>query len=94
MAEHRFTDDMRIARAPGVLSRRTLDGVLVLAPGITNAVHLSVPGDAIWELLAEPLEVAEMVEVLADHFAVPADTIRAVLQPMLAALLDCGALVV
>jgi hypothetical protein len=92
MADHRLTDDTLIGQVRGVLSRRTLDGVLLLAPSMTEVLQLSAPGDAIWELLAEPLTVAEMVVALADHFGVPADMIRAQIQSTLDALLDSGAL--
>jgi hypothetical protein len=88
----RFADDTLIERAPEALSRRTLDGVLVLTPTMSDVLQLSAPGDAIWDLLAEPLTVADLVQALSERFRVPEGAIRSGTRPVLQALFDGGAL--
>jgi len=88
----RFADDVVLQRASSALSRRLLSGVLVLVPGMSESLEISVPGDLIWDLLAEPLTVADLVEALASSYGVSARTVRADIEPVLRALDEAGAL--
>ena len=87
-----FAPDIRLERVPAVLWRRQLDGVLVLAPGAEEPIQISVPGDALWLLLAEPSTIHELAEDLADLYGTDESVIRADIQPALAALLNAGAI--
>lgn len=81
----------RLVRAPGALWRRLLDGVLVLAPDQDEPLHITAPGDVVWELLAEPITVDELIEELAELYGTPAGTVSADLEPLLATLRESGA---
>jgi hypothetical protein len=89
----RFADGTLVQRAPTALSRRALAGMLVLTPEMSEVLQLSPPGDLIWDLLAEPITVAELVTALSEHFDVPEETVGVQVRPVLDALLDGGALV-
>ncbi len=81
-----------LARAPGVLWRRTMRGVLVAAPGRPDPVLVTAPGDAVWDLLAIPRSRDDLVSALAGSFDAEPARIEADLAPVLSALLDHGAL--
>jgi len=55
----------RWQRSPEVLWRRSDERVLLLAPGDDDALLLDGSGGAVWQALAEPHSVAELVDVLA-----------------------------
>ncbi len=79
-------------RCPEVLWRRSLDAVVLLAPGHAEPVTLAGSGPALWELLVEPGTVAQLATVLArDHDADP-DTIEADIVPVIERLADLGAI--
>ena len=88
----RFAGDPVLAQALEALSRKILDGILVLGPGMSEALHISAPGDVIWSLLREPLTVSDLVTNLSESYGVSSETVRAQSQPTLDALLDGGAL--
>jgi hypothetical protein len=61
-------------RAPRALWRRSGERTLVLCPGQDRPLVISGAGQAIWELLADPIEERALVSVLAE--AVDADRDR------------------
>lgn len=79
-------------RAPGVLWRRSLDGVLVLAPGENAPLHISPPGDGIWELLAQSTTADQLTDCLANLYDVGDDVVQADVRRVLATLWDVGAI--
>jgi hypothetical protein len=87
-----FADDAVVEQSPEALSRRVLGGLLVLGPGMTEALQISAPGDTIWTLLREPLTVSELIGALSELYDVPADTVRRQIQSTLDTLVDGGAL--
>ncbi|MFT6289452.1 MAG: hypothetical protein ACJAR2_000037 [Ilumatobacter sp.] len=88
----RFEGGDLLERAPEALSRRVLDGLLVLGPDMSEVLEISAPGDVVWALLREPITVSELVVTLSDLYGVQAQTVRTQVQPTLEALLDGGAL--
>lgn len=85
-------DDQRlIERAPSALWREALDGVLVLTPHRPEPDHISTPGEILWSLLASPSTIDDLVTDLAGRFDIDGDVIRADVEPVLAALLEHGA---
>lgn len=57
-----------VQRNPGVLWRRCLDGVLILAEQDEAPTFLGPPGDVIWEHIAYPTLVDDLVDDLAELF--------------------------
>ena len=84
----RFQDDTVICRAPDALHRQLLDGVLVRSPAQTDSLRISTPGDVIWQLVAEPITVADLAETMAEIYDVAIDKIRADIEPVLRSLAD------
>jgi hypothetical protein len=87
----RFTDDAIVEQSPDALSRRVLGGVLVLGPTMTEAFHISAPGDTIWTLVREPLTVSELIGALSELYGVPTETVRHQIQSTLDTLVGGGA---
>lgn len=81
-----------LVRTSTALSRRLLDGILVLAPGMSLPMRVTTPGDVIWDLLAQPHTIASLVAELCDIYGVPPDTVATAIEPVLSALLEVGAL--
>jgi|GEM_PF-1749507 len=67
----------RLARAPGVLERSLLDGVLVLTPPRPPALALTGSGAALWDVLRTPCDEDELIEDLRERFDDPHDTLAA-----------------
>ncbi|MGB8861430.1 MAG: PqqD family protein [Ilumatobacteraceae bacterium] len=55
----------RWVRRDDVLSRTQLGEVLLLAPDGDEPIALTSPGDLLWELLAEPHTIKELVDAFA-----------------------------
>ena len=53
------------ARAPGVLWRRVVDEILVLAPGADNPASLSAAAAVLWEELGSPASLPELAGSIA-----------------------------
>lgn len=70
-------------RAPDVLWRESLPGILLLPPGAELPVTLTDSGVDVWLLLAEPRTEERLVAELAGAYAVPADQVRADVIPLL-----------
>lgn len=84
--------DTLLERAPTALWRVVLDGVLVLAAADDEPLHVSSPGDVIWQLVAEPITFGALTDVLADLYDLSSATVQADIEPVLAVLLGNGAL--
>ncbi len=91
MTDHTWRESV-LERAPGVLSRRSLDGVLVLAPDENAPLHISPPGDRIWELLAQSTTADQLTDCLANLYDAGDDVVQADVQRVLATLWDVGAI--
>ena len=83
----------RLRRADGTLSRRSLRGVLISAPGADEPLLVTTPGEVVWSLLEEPSSRAELVAALADAFGEDPTVVAADIEPVLKSLLAVGALV-
>lgn len=84
---------MRIARDQRVLWRRTLRGILVLAPGSGDLKVLAPPGDAVWDALARPISEAELSKQLAERFGVDSSVIESDVRVMAEELRTAGLLI-
>jgi hypothetical protein len=84
--------DFTLQQVSTTLSRRLLDGVLLLPPGEDEALHLTTPGDAVWALLEEPLTLGELAQVLSTAFDVSVETVVADIKPVIAELAEAGAI--
>jgi hypothetical protein len=78
-------------RAPRALWRRSSDRTVVLSPGHDEPLVLSGTGQAIWELLDEPIEEHELVAVLVDATQANPDAIAGDVRTFLARLAQEGA---
>ena len=87
-----IASETRLERHSGTLWRNGLDGVLVFAPGDNEPLHITTPGDAVWSRLAEPVTLGELIAGLASSYGTAEDVVRADIEPVVAALLDAGAL--
>lgn len=67
-----------------MLARRVLRGVMLSAPGQDEPVVVTTPGDVVWDLLAHPVDEAELVRQVAARF----DEDPGVIQRDVAALVD------
>ena len=55
-------------RREDVLWRRSLDAVILLPSGLDDPVTLPGTGASVWDVLAEPATVAELVATLAEAY--------------------------
>jgi len=55
-------------RRDDVLWRRSLDAVILMPVGADEPVTLPGTGASVWDLLAEPATLAELVATLADAY--------------------------
>jgi hypothetical protein len=55
-------------RCPEVLWRRSLDAVVLLPPDADDPVALPGTGAAVWDLLAEPVTLPDLVATLTDAY--------------------------
>jgi hypothetical protein len=80
-------------RAERVLWRRTLSGVVVLPlHGTDEPVELRGPAAGIWELLAEPMTVADLVAAVAAAYGVDEQQVANDVGEALDVLSELGAL--
>jgi hypothetical protein len=66
---------IRWRRAEDALWRRTLDGVVVLPFDRPAPLVLRGPAARIWELLAQPLTIQELLDAIATIYAVEGDAV-------------------
>ena len=79
------SDTSRVAllhRAPDALARRVLRGVMVLTAG-----------GVIWDILAEPIDLQELVDLLADTFDGSKEQITTDVAALIETLIKKGAVV-
>jgi hypothetical protein len=73
-------------RAADVLWRKVPGGAIVLSPARDQPTLLAGSGEALWDALAQPAPVADLVSVLAGRYGVePAavrDDVRAALEQL------------
>jgi hypothetical protein len=63
-----FGHECVLARRPDALWRRCLDGVLVFPEGAAEPQLLTSPGDAIWDLLDQPIAFGDLLGHLQRRF--------------------------
>jgi hypothetical protein len=80
----------RWCRRPDVLTRRSLDALLLLPVEGDDLVTLARTGPEVWGLLAEPRTLDELAAVLADRYGAPQAVVAADVQPILDALVEGG----
>jgi hypothetical protein len=62
------SDDTRFVRSPHVLQRRTLDSFVLLGVDAEEPVIVAGTGADVWTLLTEARTLADLVEILSDHY--------------------------
>jgi Coenzyme PQQ synthesis protein D (PqqD) len=70
-------------RSERVLWRRSHASVLVMSPGHEEVVSLQGPGTTLWELLARPTTISDVVRALAGIYGVAAETVAKDVIPVL-----------
>lgn len=70
-------------RGARVLWRQTRDRVLLLHATDGEMVSLTGTGVVLWDLLAEPMELSRLSEVMSAAYGVSADVITADVAPVL-----------
>ena len=83
----------RYRRRPELLWRRTVDRAVLLVPGEGDVVELADTGAILWDALACPGTLAEVVTALADVFGMDEDAIRSDVVPVVDELVARGVLV-
>jgi len=82
----------RWRRRPGTTWRRTLRGVVVLAPAAPEPVAVTGSVDELWALLDRPRSLPELVSALSESFDVPSEVLAADVARVLDQLDAAGAL--
>ncbi|MEM7285150.1 MAG: PqqD family protein [Actinomycetota bacterium] len=78
-------------RAPNALSRRVLRGVMVLTPADDEPFLITPPGDVVWEILAEPIDLEDLVDLLSGTYDGDKTQITADVAALIETLIDKGA---
>jgi hypothetical protein len=71
-----------------------LDGLLILAPEMSEPLRVSTPGEVLWAMLAEPCTVADLLAVWSEIYDIPVRSARADIESVLDEWYDGGAVVV
>lgn len=79
-------------QATGVLARRSLDTVLLLAPGANDPVALSGSAVTLWDLFSEEHTLEQVLQRLQLLFQEDDDRLRVDFGPVFAHLVSIGAL--
>ena len=82
----------RWRRGPAVLWRRSLEAALVLSPGVDEPLTLARTGADLWDLLAEPTPIDDLVAALAARYGAEPSVVTADVVPVLAELEAIGAI--
>jgi hypothetical protein len=85
-------DTRRYVRHPSTLSRRVLDGVMLLPRQSNGAWHISQPGDLIWQFLAEPRSFIEICEYVADQHDIAIERVSPDIRQVLDHLDELGSI--
>jgi hypothetical protein len=81
----------RWQRAPGVVWRRSDSKVVLLPEETDELLVLAGTGALTWELLADPLDEAELVALFAEACDTPSEVVAGTLRPFLDGLEQAGA---
>jgi hypothetical protein len=84
--------DVRWRRAEATLWRRTLDGIVVLPVDRCEPLALRGPAAGIWELLAQPMTLSELLDAIAATYGVDGATVADAVGDAVGALASVGAL--
>lgn len=84
----------RVGRGRDVLWRRSGRRIVILPPTSQQPMVLDGVGGLVWELLDEPLDLADLAERLGAHFDMDQEMVERELRPFLAELADCRAITV
>jgi hypothetical protein len=79
-----------VVRTAGLLSAAVDDEIVILNPHRGNYVGLDAIGRAVWDLIEQPHEVAELCQKLSQDFGTTPDQVAADVLPFLAELADEG----
>jgi hypothetical protein len=79
-----------VVRTPGLLTAPVDDEIVILNPDRDNYVGLDAVGRAVWDLIEQPLEVAELCRKLSQDFDATPDQIAADVLPFLTEMTDEG----
>ncbi len=82
----------RWCRSEAALWRHTLGGVVVLPAEAPAPLALAGPAAGIWDLLGDPMTVAELLDIVATTYEVAPDAIADEVRQAVGALVDAGAL--
>jgi len=78
----------RYVQASPILSRRSCEGVLLLAVDTDEPVFLGGSSELVWRVLADPTTFEDLCEVLSYATDTPASTVEADVDPLLRALVE------
>jgi hypothetical protein len=79
-------------RRPDVLWRRSLDAVMVLAPGADDVSTFAGTGVAVWELLDTWRSIDALTEILSAEYGADPAVVRADVAELIGRLEGLGAL--
>lgn len=82
---------LTLTRCAGATARRSFDATLVLGTRTEEPVRLEGAATLVWDLLAGPTTVRDLLSDLSRHFSVPESTIQADLSIPLERLMIVGA---
>jgi hypothetical protein len=86
------TDDLRVARADGLVASEIDGDVVILSIDSGHFFHLNATGSRLWDLLDAPMTVAELCDKARERFAVDADECRRDVGAFVQGLRDKGLL--
>jgi hypothetical protein len=79
-----------VVRTAGLLTAPVDDEIVILNPGRDNYVGLDAVGHAVWNLIEQPYEVAELCRKLSQDFDATPEQIAADVLPFLSEIADEG----
>jgi Coenzyme PQQ synthesis protein D (PqqD) len=79
-----------VVRTPGLLTAPVDDEIVILNPDRDNYVGLDAVGRAVWDLIEQPREVAELCRKLSQDFDGTPEQIAADVLPFLAEMAEEG----
>lgn len=85
-------DNQQWRQAPEALTRRSLEGVLLLAPGVREPFALTGTAAIFWDLFADARTVDDALVELNRMFGVPLDQLHLDFRSTMDVLVEAGAL--